>query len=143
MERRDMFWHKKTGNVSLGTARSLGQGRIFYRLNAGMNFERLPALHVELLNLARRYQPSIMIFELEQLTCFSGACLATFVDLRRHLPEGARFYVVHVNQEFRGIVQISHLSDMMVIVDDMPVSDALEILAGAACTVPEITPNGQ
>ncbi|MGC8541479.1 MAG: hypothetical protein ACP5QA_12750 [Phycisphaerae bacterium] len=130
-----MFGHKNKTKFTLGAVMELGEGRIYYRLNAGMNFELLPRLHQELLEIARRYQPSKLIFELEQLSCFSGACLATFVGLRRHLPPEARFYMVHVNKEFRGIVQISHLTDMMIIVDDMATPEAVELLAGASCVI--------
>ncbi len=131
-----MFRHKPIRKVSLGTVEDLGDGRIFYRLKAGMNFALVPLLRTELLEIADHYHPRKMIFELEQLSCFSGACLATLVEVLRHLPAGAQFYMAHVNKEFRGIIKIGHLDEMVKIVDDMPAGEAVELLAGSSCPIP-------
>ncbi len=137
-----LFRRKLIRKAPLGTVEDLGDGRIFYRLKAGMNFALAPLLRTELLEIADHYQPRTMIFELEQLSCFSGACLAILVEVLRHLPAGAQFYMAHVNKNFRGIIKIGHLEEMVVIVDDMPVSAAVELLAGSSCPIPAGCPRG-
>ncbi|MGC8624790.1 MAG: STAS domain-containing protein [Phycisphaerae bacterium] len=131
-----IFRRKPIHKRALGTVEDLGDGRVFYRLKAGMNFTLVPLLRTELLEIAEHYHPRKMIFELEQLSCFSGACLATLVEVLRHLPAGAQLYLAHVNKEFRGIIKIGHLDEMVKIVDDMPVQEAMELLAGSSCAIP-------
>jgi anti-anti-sigma factor len=136
-----MMFHRKTErNVSLGTAENLGEGRIFYRLHAGMTFNLVPLLRIELLEVVDHYQPKKMIFELEQLNRFGGAGLAILVEILRHLPPDSRLYLAHVHKEVRGVIEIAHLDDLVTMVDDMPAAEALELLKGSSCSVPKCCP---
>ncbi len=135
-----IFHHKSERKVSLGTAENLGGGRIFYRLHAGMTFDLVPLLRVELLEVVDHYQPEKMIFELEQLNRFGGAGLAILVEILRHLPQDSRLYLAHVHKEVRGVIEIAHLDDLVTIVDDMPAAEAMELLRGSSCGVPKNCP---
>ena len=135
-----IFMKKPVQKAPLGTVEDLGGGRIFYRLNAGMTFDLIPQLRTELLAAVDRFQPKKMIFELEQLNRFGGAGLAILVEILRHLPPYAQLYLAHLHKEVRGVIEIGHLDDMVIIIDDMPVAQATELLAGSSCPVPKDCP---
>jgi anti-anti-sigma regulatory factor len=135
-----IFMKKPVRNVSLGTVENLGFGRIFYRLNAGMTFELIPHLRIELLEIVDHFKPRKLIFELEQLNRFSGAGLAILVQILRHLPPDAQLYLAHLHKEVRGVIEIAHLDDLVIIIDDLPAAQAAELLAGSSCPVPKECP---
>ncbi len=136
-----MIFHKKpVPHAALGTVEDLGGGRIFYRLNAGMTFDLVPLLRTELLAIVDRYKPQKLIFELAQLNRFGGAGLAILVEVLRNLPPEAQLYLAHLHKEVRGVIEIGHLDDMVIMVDDMPAAQAAELLAGSSCSVPRNCP---
>lgn len=135
-----IFMKKPVRKVSLGTVENLGEGRIFYRLNAGMTFDLVPLLRTELLEVVDHFQPRKMIFELGRLNRFGGAGLAILVEILRHLPSDAQLYLAHLHKEVRGVIEIGHLDDLVIMVDDMPAQEAAELLAGSSCPVPKDCP---
>jgi anti-anti-sigma factor len=135
-----IFWKKPAPQNALGTVENLGAGRIFYRLNAGMTFELVPQLRRELLDIVDQLKPHKLIFELEQLNRFGGAGLAILVEVLRHLPSDAQLYLAHLHKEVRGVIEIGHLDDMVIMVDDMPAAQAAELLSGSSCPVPKKCP---
>ena len=136
-----IFMKKPVQKAALGTVEDLGAGRIFYRLNAGMTFDLIPLLRIELLQLVDHFKPQKLIFELEQLNRFGGAGLAILVEILRHLPPDAQIYLAHLHKEVRGVIEIGHLDDMVIIIDDMPAAQAAELLAGSSCPVPKDCPD--
>lgn len=135
-----IFLKKPVRKASLGTVEDLGGGRIFYRLNAGMTFDLIPLLRTELLEVVDHFKPRKMIFELGQLNRFGGAGLAILVEILRRLPPEAQLYLAHLHKEVRGVIEIGHLDDMVVMVDDMPAPEAAKLLAGSSCPVPRDCP---
>jgi anti-anti-sigma regulatory factor len=136
-----IFRKKAIPRPALGTVENLGAGRVFYRLNAGMTFDLIPLLRTELLAIVDQLKPKKLIFELEQLNRFGGAGLAILVEILRHLPPEAQLYLAHLHKEVRGVIEIGHLDDMVIMVDDMPADQAAELLAGSSCAVPLCCPH--
>ena len=136
-----IFRKKSIPHSALGTVEDLGAGRVFYRLNVGMTFDLCPLLRTELLAIVDQLKPKKLIFEMEQLNRFSGAGLAILAEILQHLPPDAQLYLAHVHKEVRGIIEIGHLDDMVIMVDDMPADQAAELLAGSSCAVPRSCPH--
>ena len=83
-----MFGHKNKTKFTLGAVMELGEGRIYYRLNAGMNFELLPRLHQELLEIAHRYPPRELNLTYEMALISTGVAIFPgdlIRDVSRHI----------------------------------------------------------
>jgi len=127
--------HKKTPmrHVSLGTAESMSDKRVFYRLNAMMSMSMVPALRQEIFEIVDHFKPLKFILELDRLHRFGGAGLAVLVEIKRHMPPEGRIYLVHVHTMVRGMIEIGQLQNLFTIVDDLPHEEALELLHGTTC----------
>lgn len=118
-----------------GTLTDLCKETVMFSLARQPEFDEVPIMREGFLAAIRRRRPRVLIMDIAKAQRFGGVGLAMFAEVLKAMRKPGLMFLLNVGSQVRGFIEISDLSDLFKIVDDLPEAERLAILKGTAVPV--------